>query len=193
MALADLLRQLEEQAAAQTSAILAEARAAAERTVAGATAERERRRAAALAAREHDLRAELARAVDLARREAIAKVLEARAEVLSRVLRRARALLAERQRDPNSVPALTRDWEAALSYVGEEPILIRCPPAYAGWVRARLNGRPATVETDASAAVGLVVRTAGGSLEIDAGLEARLLRLWPRIQITIAQDLEPAG
>jgi vacuolar-type H+-ATPase subunit E/Vma4 len=191
MALAELLRTLEEDAAARREALLARARADAERLRAESGADLARRRAAALAAREAELRATAARATEVARRQAARRLLETRSGALERIRRRTETQLAERAADPAWLPALARDVELALEYVGPVPAVVEAPAALLEYLRGTITGLAhVTLEPAGGGRRGLVVRSADGSLTVDATLESRLARAWPRLAIDLAARLE---
>jgi len=191
MALAELLRTLEEDAAARREALLARARADAERLRAESGADLARRRAAALAAREAELRVTAARATEVARRQAARRWLESRSATLERIRRRAETRLAERASDPAWLPSLARDVVLALEYVGSAPTVIEAPVPLLEYLRGTIAGlAQVTLEAAGDGRRGLLVRTADGSLTVDATLESRLARAWPRLAIDLAARLE---
>jgi vacuolar-type H+-ATPase subunit E/Vma4 len=191
MALAELLRTLEEDAAARREALLAGARADAERLRAESAADLARRRAAALAAREAELRATAARATEVARRQAARRWLESRSATLERIRRRAETRLSEQASDPAWLPSLARDVVLALEYVGAAPTIIEAPVPLLEYLRGTIAGlAQVTLEAASDGRRGLLVRAADGSLTVDATLENRLARAWPRLAIDLAARLE---
>jgi len=191
MALAELLRILEEEAASRREALLAQARADAERLRTESGADLARRRAVTLATREGELRATAARAIEVARRQAARRLLEVRSGALERIRRRTETELAERASDPAWLPALARDVGLALEYLGPVPAVIEAPPPLLEYLRGTLAGLArVTLEPASDDRRGLVVRAADGSLTVDATLESRLDRAWPRLAIDLAAQLE---
>jgi len=99
MALSDLLRTLEQEAAACTEEVRSRARREAERVRAEADAQREDRRSSALNAAEAELRTGTAREVEGSRRAAAARRLEARGTALARIRARVERRLDARADD----------------------------------------------------------------------------------------------
>ena len=191
MPLAELLGTLEKEADERIAALLAKARADAERLRTDRAEVTARRRAAALGAREAELRAGAARALEETRRETTRRLLEARAEALERIRSRAEALLAERIADPALWPVLAGELERALGYLGAAPAVVEAPAPVLEALRRRLGGRTQTVLQPTTAhRPCLVVRSADGSLTVDAALASRLARAWPRLAIGLAARLD---
>jgi vacuolar-type H+-ATPase subunit E/Vma4 len=191
MSLDRLVQTLEQEADGRVAATLAQARADAERLLAGRSEEIARRRTTVLETREAELRAGSERALEQARREATRGFLEARAETLSRIRARVEALLADGVAGPTVMPALSRDLEQALDYLGGAAAVVEAPQPLAAALERALAGRGRIVTQPATAGrVGLVVRSADGSLTVDATPAARLARAWPRLAIELAARLE---
>jgi vacuolar-type H+-ATPase subunit E/Vma4 len=190
MALAELLRSLEEEANARVRALLAEARAAAERLRTDQAADLARRCAAARDAREVELRSAAARELEAGRRQAARQLLEARADVLARVRRRAEARLADRAADPAGVPRLARDLALALEYLGPAPAIVEAPAALVDALRATVSDTSRVTFGPSDDGRGLKIRTPDGALSVDASIEHRLARAWPRLAIALAGRLE---
>ncbi len=190
MALAELLRNLEEEADARVRAILAEARTGAERLGLERAADLARRCAAARDAREAELRATAARELEIARRLAARRLLEARAGVLERIRRRAEALLVARAVDPTGVPRLARDLALALEYLGPAPAIVEAPAALVEALRSTISDTSRVTFEPSDDRRGLVIRTPDGTLSVDASMEQRLARGWPRLAIALAGRLE---
>ena len=193
MALADLLRALEQDAEARIAELRAEATAAAERVRAEATERLDRRRSADLATLEARLRSETARVIEATRQQAARKVLTARAQALERIRGQARDLLLRTEPDPGLRAGIAREVSAALEYFGDSAAVVRCAPAW-GSALAPIVARRAGSRLEATNGIGpgAAIRAADGSLEIDATLETRLERLWPRLVIDLVRQLEPA-
>jgi vacuolar-type H+-ATPase subunit E/Vma4 len=89
------------------------------------------------------------------------------------------------------MPALSRDLEQALDYLGGAAAVVEAPQPLAAALERALAGRGRIVTQPATAGrVGLVVRSADGSLTVDATPAARLARAWPRLAIELAARLE---
>ena len=191
MALAELLLTLEADADARIAALLTDARADAERLGADGAAELGRRRSVAVGTREIELRAGLGRALEAARRQAAGTTLEARAAALERIRVRAEAMLAERAADPALLGLFVRDLALALEYVGPVPATVEAPGALIETLRAGAAARDrVTFATSDPERAGLIVRSADGSVTVDATLGSRLARAWPRLAIHLAARLE---
>jgi vacuolar-type H+-ATPase subunit E/Vma4 len=91
-----------------------------------------------------------------------------------------------------SEPVLARagaDLEAAVGYL-DGPISVRCRPELVTWVRDRLGaGARDPVRPDPEVGTGAVLRAADGSVEIDATMEQRLVRLRPELTVAAARML----
>ena len=177
MALAELLRVLEHDAATEVAAIRAAGAAEAARIDADSAAARGERVADALAAFAAQRRAALDAELAAVTRDARARVLAARAAMLDRirgaVLGELPGLVAG---DPELAQAVVA---AALACVGDEPGTLRCAPPLAELARAAAP--PAIrVELDAAVATGVVIELPSGT-RIDATLAALLDRAWPTL------------
>ena len=191
MALAELLRTLETEAGQRVEALLARARADADRLRLDQGDLIARRHAAALDALEGELRAAAARELEERRREATRQLLEARAEVLNRIRVRAEALLTERLGDPALSGALAGELERALDYLGSVPVVVEAPATVVEVLRRRLGDRAHLVlESTPAQRPKLVARAADGSLSVDAAPASRLTRDWSRLAIELASRLE---
>jgi vacuolar-type H+-ATPase subunit E/Vma4 len=190
MALTELLRSLEDEARSRIDEIRAAARAEAERLRRESEAEQADRRAAAVGVREGELRAAAARALEAARRGAAARVLEARAEALTRVRAGAQARLAARRADASLLPLLRHDLLDGLGYLGDAAAVVEADTALVEGVRAALNGRPAVTVAPGAGRGGLVLRSADGTVTVDASFETRLASLWPSLAIELSRRME---
>ena len=191
MALAELLRSLEEEADARGRAVLAEARAGAERLRTDRAAHLGRRFAADRGAREAELRRAAAREVEAARRRAVSLLLEARAQALERIRRRAESRLAERAAEPAGLPRLARDLALALEYLGTAPAIVEAPAPVLDHLRGTLaDPSRVTFVPSSEGRRGLMVRSSDGRLTVDASMEHRLARAWPGLAIELATRLE---
>jgi vacuolar-type H+-ATPase subunit E/Vma4 len=193
VALNELLRTLEAEAAARMEEIRSRARAEAERLRCDCEAELSRRQAGILEARLADLRAAAAREVAAARREAARRVLEAREATLARVRGRVRERLAARAEDTALLPLLHHDLQRGLDFVGEGAV-VRAAGALLDGLRASLDGRrDVGFEPVIPPRAGLELRSADGRISVDATLESRLDQEWPRLAVALMGRLEPAG
>lgn len=191
MALAELTRTLEEEAATHRAALLAQARADAERLQAESGTDLARQRAVALAAREAELREAAARATEAARRHAVRRLLETRGRALERIRGRVEARLAERASDPAWLPSLARDVGLALEYLGAVPAIVEAPVPLLEHLRGVIaDPARVTLKATGDGRHGVMVRSADGSVTVDATLESRLARAWPRLAIDLVTRLE---
>jgi vacuolar-type H+-ATPase subunit E/Vma4 len=183
MALAELLAALESGAAAESAAVLAGARTEAERLRDAAEAGHARE----LAAEEARLRAELQADADAqvaaAARAWRQRLLLERHAALDRLYGELRARLPELLSGAAGERLAGALVDAALAAAGGRPGRLRCPPALAAQVHARVGGRPALrVDVDPAAGSGVQLEVDGGRLRVDATLEAILRRVWPRLR-----------
>jgi vacuolar-type H+-ATPase subunit E/Vma4 len=190
MALAELLRALEQDADTRIAALLADARTEADRVAAEAAAELTRRRATEVGAREASHRAAAARAIESARRQAASRLLEARANALDRIRSRAERLLAHRDVDAELADLLRGDLLLALEYLGPVPAVVEASPPLIEALRAAPPAGTRVTFTATNGRPGLVVRAENGSVTVDATLSGRLARAWPRLAIDLARELE---
>lgn len=191
MPLPELLDELKRGAEAEREAVLGDARARAERIRGESTARLNREQADRLAPRERELKATNARTLAEARRRGRATALAARQRVFERVFARARERLAALASDEAYRNAIPSHLGEALVYMGDVPVVIRCPPALAGAVRAALEGRAdAQIAEDETMGPGVVVQAADGHVVVDNTLEARLTRLRPVLSVELARELE---
>lgn len=177
MALAELLRVLEDGTTAEVRAIAEAAASEAARIEAEASARRTDRIASATAACTSTHRAAGDAEIASAGRAARADILAARAAMLERI----RAGVCEQlpgvlAADPELQRALV---VAALACVGDEPGTLRCSPRLAELAR---EAAPAAirVEDAPETATGVVIELASGTC-IDATLTTLLDRMWPAL------------
>jgi len=190
VALNELLRTLEAEAAVRIEEVRSRARNEAEQLRREGEAELSRRRVKTLAAREAELRATAVREVATTRREAARRVLEARAAILARIRSSVGNRLAARAADPTLLPLLQRDLRRGLGYVGENAV-VRADGGLLDGLRSSLDGRrDVTFEPAIPPRAGLVLHSADGSLTVDATLESRLDQAWPRFAIDLMRRLE---
>ena len=179
MGLEHLLEALERDADAQVEQLLAEARAEADRISTESAAALEQRRRETTSACDSARVQEVEHAVTLARREARRSILEARERLLERVFAAARAELPAAAAGPAYRASLPAALRGALSAVGGDHAVIRCPEILAPELeRARPHGsRAVPVEVDPAGGSGFRVASADGAVEVDDTLESRLDRL----------------
>jgi vacuolar-type H+-ATPase subunit E/Vma4 len=177
VALEELMAALERDAGAQIREILAAGEAEAAHVDAEAARARADRIATTIAASADERRIAGDLEVAVAARRGRADVLGARACMLERI-REAIAgelpkLVADNPRLGASLVA------AALSYVGAEPGVLRCPPALAEPARSTA---PSGIDVviDPAISTGAVVELATGT-RVDATLVALLERAWPSL------------
>jgi vacuolar-type H+-ATPase subunit E/Vma4 len=190
MALSDLLRTLEQEAAARTEEVRSRARREAERVRAEADAQREDRRSSALNAAEAELRMGAAREVEGARRAAAARRLEVRGTALARIRARVEHRLDARADDIGLLPLVRRDLRRALEYAGEGDAVVTASPGLAGLLLQEVRGVQGLRVEAASPGGGLSLRAADGAWAVDATFRSRLDRAWPRLAIGLVRRLE---
>jgi vacuolar-type H+-ATPase subunit E/Vma4 len=191
MALADLLRALEHDAEARIAEVRTEAVASSARLRGEGRERLEHRRSAELATRETALQSEAARILETTRQDAGRRVLTARARALERIQSRARDLLLRTEPDRRLLDGVALEVGTALEYFGDSSAVVRCAPAW-GAALTPIVARRSNVKLEATNGVGpgAAIRAADGTLEIDATLETRLDRLWPRLAIDLVRELE---
>lgn len=177
MPLAELIRVLEDDTAAEVRAITEAAAGEATRIEAEAFARRSERIATATAAFAAKRRAAGDGEIAAASRAAREGVLVARAAMLERIRAGVRERLAAvLAGDPELGRVLVA---AALACVGDEPGTLRCTPAIADIAR-RAAPAAIRVEPEPGTAAGVVVELASGT-RIDATLTTLLDRIWPTL------------
>lgn len=193
MGLSDLISRLEQEAHSQVRAIEqaadAEVRAmeaATERAVADTSA---RHLQHEHADREIVQQRELA----LARRQAHARELEAHHAQLARILERARALVPEVAASARYLEALPSHLEEAMPFLEGLRTRVRCQAAFAPTLQttiARYEG--AELVIDDTAAPGVVIEAADGSVMVDNTLTGRLARVEACVVIELLRELVDA-
>jgi vacuolar-type H+-ATPase subunit E/Vma4 len=190
MALSDLLRTLEREAAARMEEVRRRAREEVDRVRAEADAERERRRVAILGAKEAELRGAAARELEAARRAALTRRLEARGTVLARIRARVTARLDARADDVALLPLVRSDLLRALEYAGNGDVVVTASRGMVPAVRRALEGRAGVRVEATSGAGGVTVQAIDGAWAVDATFRSRLDRAWPRLAIDLVRRLE---
>lgn len=184
MALAELLRVLEDGTAAEVHAIAEAAAAEAARIETEAFARRSERIASATAAFAAKRRAGSDAEIAAANRAARAEILAARAAMLERIrLGVSEQLPSVLAGDRVLGRALVA---AALACIGDESGTLRCAPVIADLAR---EAAPAAIRVEAEPAVatGVVVVLATGT-RIDATLATLLDRVWPTLACEALQQ-----
>ena len=87
-------------------------------------------------------------------------------------------------------PRLARDVALALEYLGPAPAIVEAPAALVDALRATVSDTSRVTFGASEDGRGLRIRTADGALSVDASIERRLARAWPRLAIALAGRLE---
>ena len=181
MGLAELVRALEDDTAAEVSAVAAAGDAEAAAIDERGARERADRQAAERAAIASERGAAVDRALGDVTTRSRREVLMARAAMLERVRAAVAAELpALVARDPQLGRALVA---AALACAGTAGTL-RCAPALADLARAEAVAM--RVEPDPAVATGVIIELAGGT-SIDATLDGLLARAWPALACRVLE------
>jgi len=190
VALEQLLAALEADARAQADRVLTDARAAAQRIAQEAEERVARRREQVLEDRGRELRSAAEGALAEARRRGRCAALTARDQLLERVFDAAREQLPAAIERPDYRAALPGVLAEALAALGDEAkVTVRCAPSLKADL-CRAAGSPApTVSADPKVGAGFTAATADGDVQIDATLEARLVRLRPLLAIQLLAEL----
>jgi len=187
VALAELVRAIELDAAAQIRALRAAAEADAARIDADAARARDDRTATATQAFAGERQALADAAIAAAERDARARALATRAAMLERVHAAVHARLPELLDDTVGRALLA----GALACAGTSPGVVRCAPRLVAHARA-IAPPSLRVEGDAQVATGVVIELATGT-QIVATLEALCEREWPRLAAAaLAEVAAPA-
>jgi len=185
-----LLAALEREAAGQADALLAAARADADRITRDVEARLARQQSEVLDARARELRGAAQGALGETQRAARKTALEARDRFLARVFEAARAMLPAALGSDAYRAALPGHVADALHAVGDEPAVIHCPESLGDAVRTAVADRKQLVVTcDAAARPGVTVTTRDGAVVVDNTLEGRLERLRQRLAIQVLARL----
>lgn len=191
MALEHLVEVLRREAEAETSAILAEARAAADTIHRESQAELGGRRAAVLATAEADRRTAVELALATARRAARREVLEARQRLLDRVFNAARSRFAQQLRGADYLSALPAQVSEALECLGDRRGSFRFHPSLGSEIKALLKQRTdIQAIADPEVGSGFRLTSQDGAMEIDGTLEDRLTRLAARAAVDVMARFE---
>jgi vacuolar-type H+-ATPase subunit E/Vma4 len=126
------------------------------------------------------------------RRNALRETLEARRGLLDRVFAAARLRFAEAQTSPPYRAGLPHLVAEALACIGDRPATLRsCPELSSDLARAAGNAK-VTVVSDPSVRAGFRAVAEGGTMEVDATLDARLTVLAPALSLEILERLPGA-
>ena len=178
MALADLLRSLEHDAASQIAGVLAAARAEADALEAEASRSRAQRRHEVSELHAHACQGAADARVAAAQREARKQVLVARAAMLDRIRAALRDKLRALAQSCELIDALAR---AALGTAGERAGVLYGPPALLVHLRTLA---PPNLRVEAKAGItGVAIVLATGT-EIVATLDSLADREWPALAAT---------
>ena len=190
MAQADLIAELHRRAEETANAIRQSTREEAERIASDADRAIEERRSSVLRSREDEYRAEARASIAAARHEAMRAVLLAQTRLVERVLDSARGLVPALIRDEAYLSQLPTELKEAIAFVGGENATVRCSDGLEAPVREALRAMPRVSIETMNAGSGFVASGDGGSVRVDATLEARLSRLAPALAIEIHDRLE---
>ena len=190
MAQADLIAELHRRAGETANSIRQSAREEAERIASDADRAIEERRSSVLRSREDEYRAEARASIAAARHEAMRAVLLAQTRLVERVLDSARGLVPALTRDEAYLSQLPTELKEAIAFVGSENATVRCSDGLEAPVREALRAMPRVSIETMNAGSGFVASGDGGSVRVDATLEARLSRLAPALAIEIHDRLE---
>lgn len=191
MALDRLVAALESEADAEAQGIVARARAEASAIRARSEKELADRRDAARTDREAEQRATVELALVNVRRDARRIVLEARQRLLDRVLAAARARFPDTLRTPVYRSGLPGQLGQALGCLGGRKGVLEVHPLIADQLRASLGaGASVELRSDAGVGSGFRLRSADGTLEVEATLESELARQAARVALEILRRQE---
>jgi vacuolar-type H+-ATPase subunit E/Vma4 len=195
MALEQLLAALEADARTQADRLLADARASAQRIAQEAEERVARRRDQVLEEHGRELRANAESTLADARHRGRCGALTARDQIVERVFDAARGQLATAIDRPAYRAALPGILAEALAALGDDvKVKVRCAPSLVADIRraagAQASAPRPVVAADAGVGAGFTAATADGDIEIDATLEARLIRLRPLLAIQLLAELE---
>ncbi len=186
MAISDLVRALETEAAERTLAVREDA-------LREAAALRDQAALSDAAALEGELERYRARVqatadagVSAAARVRRNTVLEARAAALESLRGAVEKALPELFDQPDGPALFDALVDLALSARGTGAAVLRAPPRWVERARARASG--ADVVSDGEVGSGVLLEEDGGRVAVEATLEALLDRFWPRLRIAALED-----
>jgi vacuolar-type H+-ATPase subunit E/Vma4 len=189
VALDELLDRMRRENGHETTALLAEARTAAERSVEEAQVAIAWERAKRLTNREDQLRAEAERTIEEVRRKARQEILITRREVADRVVARTIALAPELSRHPAYVAAVQSALDEALQILGARKGKLVISRELLHGVDGRVPSGMEVIEDDRE--TGFRLQASDGRLEIRQTIQEQLRRMAPTLRIAAARALEP--
>jgi vacuolar-type H+-ATPase subunit E/Vma4 len=192
MSLEAILEAIRAEAETGAGRVVDDARREADRLIEAARSDAEERVRTAASAAEPGLRAEAVRIVNAARLRRLREQADAAAAATDAAWTEAERRLDEVVDDPSAEGR----WPRALLGLAGEALAtagagasIETRPTEAGLLRELAEGRGARLVTRPGAAPGVIVRSADGSLEIDATLPARLGRARRALAAEVAELL----
>lgn len=141
-------------------------------------------------AREH--RQARATAHALAQQRAVRETLRAREGAVEGVLRAAIASADTLAAHPDLLDALRTDIAQAMQHLPDAPVIVRCPPSIEHTTReaaAQVDATRTTVTVDPTLAMGIVVQSSDGRVEVNATVARRIAGQRRRLAIRVAQLL----
>jgi len=190
MALAELLRALEEQGAERREEELARARETCEQILEASRGALALRREAFLARVRRDEEESARRTLSRARSEAARAVLVARDSLLDRVERGLKERIRDAPSDRIYVEGLAAEARDALGRLPPGPARLRAPAALSPRLAEAVSGLDGVrVEASPEVGVGFVALSRDGTVEVDATLEARLAQVWPRLAVEVLSEV----
>ena len=191
MPLDDLLGRMQREAEEQVAALLALAKADAERTAQDAEAAAARKRSERLAEREKALRAEADAALGRIRREGRQTLLTARHQAVDRILERTLALLPDLANDARYPATVAADLDRAVEVLGGRSGRLSVSRGLADQLRGRI---PTGIELQVDdSEIGFRLQSSDGRIEVRATLRERFRRLAPALRIAAARALEESS
>ena len=189
MALAELLRALEEQGAERREEELAHAKETCAQILEASRGALALRREEFLARVRRDEEESARRTLSRARSEAARAVLLARDSLLDRVERGLKERIRDAPADGAYLEGLPAEAHDALERLPPGPARLCAPEALCPRLVEAVSGRDGVrVEASPEVGVGFVAFSRDGSVEVDATLEARLAQVWPRLAVeTLAE------
>jgi len=192
MALPELLRALREQAADRRAEELAHAQATCDRILEasrGAVALRREEYLSGVRQSEEDA---ARRTLSRARGEAARTVLAARAQLLERVRESVDALIRDAPADPTYLAVIPAELRDALGRLPPGPAHVEAHPSLLETVEPVVAAmEDVLVKAEPAAGLGYTVRSGDGRTEVDATLDGRLARDWPRLAVQVLRQVSP--
>jgi vacuolar-type H+-ATPase subunit E/Vma4 len=190
MALAELLRALEEQGAERREEEIARARETCEQILEASRGALALRREEFLSRVRRDEEELARRILSRARSEAARAVLVARGSLLDRVEQGLKERIRDAPSDRTYLEGLTAEIRDAIGRLPPGPARLRAPEALSPRVAEAVAGLDGVrVEASAEVGVGFVALSRDGSVEVDATLEARLAQVWPQLAVEVLSEM----